>query len=235
MQSELEDLLKGLNKELVDLVNDNYTDFLSLGDRLRGGEERIEEIRVGLLGFQRDVTGVRDLIAQRSNEVKELLQVKTSIRKQIRTGRTLLEVDERLSALELRLGLASGVKVIDSTHNRDIDGEEPDLLSNGFNEWDEVWTRDEFEMIQSESSDDENEEVKGKGLPRRLAGSLSSLQIVQLLSQKCGESHPLIAAQRDRMLAIKDTLRRDLEVEIRNQSTVQGKQRLIRVRTELDD
>lgn len=236
LQSELQELLKSLNKELVDLVNDNYTDFLSLGDRLRGGEERIEEIRVGLLGFQRDVTGVRDLIAQRSDDVKELLQVKISIRQQIRTGTTLLEIDQRVTALESQLGMIPEAKTFDKPKNTngDEDFDEPDLLSNGFNDWDEVWTKDDFGGIDSDVSD-EDPDVGASGLPHRLARNVEALQIIQLLNQRCGEAHPFILAQRDRLSAIKDILRRDLEAEIRAQSTLQVKQRLIKLRTELDD
>jgi hypothetical protein len=42
-----------LNKELLDLVNSNYQDFLNLGNSLHGGEEKVEEVRIGLLGFRK--------------------------------------------------------------------------------------------------------------------------------------------------------------------------------------
>ncbi|EOD52989.1 putative conserved oligomeric golgi complex subunit 2 protein [Neofusicoccum parvum UCRNP2] len=53
-----------ISRELLDLVNANYADFLSLGQALRGGEERVEEVRVGLLGMRKAVgeyLGVRQI------------------------------------------------------------------------------------------------------------------------------------------------------------------------------
>ncbi|KAL1645780.1 hypothetical protein SLS58_003664 [Diplodia intermedia] len=44
-----------ISRELLDLVNANYADFLSLGRALRGGEDRVEEVRVGLLGLRKAV------------------------------------------------------------------------------------------------------------------------------------------------------------------------------------
>ena len=32
-------------------MNANYEDFLGLGGQLKGGEERVEEVRLGVLGF----------------------------------------------------------------------------------------------------------------------------------------------------------------------------------------
>ncbi|KAK3402592.1 hypothetical protein B0T20DRAFT_485244 [Sordaria brevicollis] len=44
-----------ISSELLELINANYTSFLSLGDELKGGEERVEDVRVGVLGFKRAV------------------------------------------------------------------------------------------------------------------------------------------------------------------------------------
>lgn len=235
LQSELQDLLKGLNKDLVDLVNDNYTDFLSLGDRLRGGEERIEEIRVGLLGFQRDVTGVRDMVSQRSNDIKELLEAKMALRREMRVGRMLLEIDERLEDLEDRTGIKS-TKVGEQTGVEEHDGDDDDLVDGGFKDWDESWTKDEDGELEVEDSDEDAEiSEKDRELPRRLRTSLEALQSVQALAKRCGETHPFLLAQRDRFAVIRDVLRKDLEAEIRNQPVLQVKQRLIKLRTELED
>ena len=73
LRSELRDLSSSLNKELLDLVNENYTDFLSLGSTLKGGEEKVEEVRVGLLGFQRDVNGIKAAVTNRKEEVRGLV------------------------------------------------------------------------------------------------------------------------------------------------------------------
>ena len=50
LRSDLRERSQGLSKELLDLVNTNYEQFLSLGSDLKGGEEKVEDVRVGLLG-----------------------------------------------------------------------------------------------------------------------------------------------------------------------------------------
>ena len=70
LRSELRSRSQQLNQQLLDLVNSNYQDFLGLGSSLKGGDEKVEEIRVGLLGFQKDVEGIRTNIEQREEDVK---------------------------------------------------------------------------------------------------------------------------------------------------------------------
>jgi len=220
-------------------VNDNYTDFLSLGDKLKGGEERIEEVRVGLLGFQRDVTGVRDLVGSRSEAVGELLERKRALRKDIRLGRGLLELDERLGDLEGRVGVTGPAVELSGEGNVEEDGEQ----LGDFKDWDESWTADDLDGLESMPSDyDDEQEEEGqtqtqqdRDISWRLRRNLEQLQIVQALSKRCGEQHPFILAQRDRLSQIKDILRRDLEGAIRAQGDVKVKQRIIRMRSGLDE
>ncbi|KAK5941163.1 hypothetical protein PMZ80_006440 [Knufia obscura] len=234
LQSELQDLLRSLNRELVDLVNDNYTEFLSLGEKLRGGEERIEEVRVGLLGFRGDVGGVRDLVSERGDEVRGLLGEKRGLRRDGAVGRGLLEVDERLEELEGRLGIAQhGVEKLSKN-----DAPEDDTQIGDFKDWDESWTADDMDELDLMPSDYEEEDEKTQqdsDIPRRLRRNLEQLQIIQVLSKRCGEQHPFILAQRDRISQIKDVLRRDLESAIRAQGDVKVKQRIIRMRSGLDE
>ncbi len=46
LRSDLRERSQALSKELLDLVNTNYEQFLSLGSDLRGGEEKVEDVRV---------------------------------------------------------------------------------------------------------------------------------------------------------------------------------------------
>lgn len=103
LRSELRTRSQELNEELLNLVNENYQDFLALGSSLHGGEEKVEEIRLGLLGFKRDVEGLRDKVEGRRKEVAELVEERKRIRSEIQIGRLLLEVDERVQELERRL------------------------------------------------------------------------------------------------------------------------------------
>ena len=250
LQSELRELLQNLHRDLLDLVNDNYTDFLSLGERLKGGEEQIEEIRVGLLGFRGDVSGVRSAVAGRAEGVRELLQEKRTLREELVVGRRLLEVEERLGGLESRLGMATGAT--GGPDARYSQADEEDEQIGDFRDWDESWLRDDtFDDLDSMPSGDEDGDgdaddgakqgdVKTqRDIPRRLARNLENLKIIQLLSGRCagddGKAHPFILAQRDRISQTKDVLRRDLEAAIRSQGDVKAKQRVIRLRGELDE
>ncbi|THV95477.1 hypothetical protein D6D25_09237, partial [Aureobasidium pullulans] len=103
LRSDLRQRSQLLSKELLDLVNANYEEFLSLGLRLKGGEEKIEEVRVGVLGFSREVGNVRDAVAEKVQEFGTLLEEKKRIRKDVMVGRRLLEIEERLEDLEARL------------------------------------------------------------------------------------------------------------------------------------
>src|SRR5436305_13905624 len=107
LRSDLRERSALLSRELLDLVNTHYQGFLSLGESLNGGEEKVEEVRVGLLGFRNDVTGVRDSLRSRRVEVQGLLKQRKDVRMQIGIGQSLLEVAERLEELEERLMVTS--------------------------------------------------------------------------------------------------------------------------------
>lgn len=236
LQTELQDLLKSLNKELVDLVNDNYTSFLSLGQKLSGGEERIEEIRVGLLGFQRDVSAIRQLVDARAKETSVLLEEKRSLRKDIQVGRALLEVDERLVELERRLNLAPRNTRYDTSDTKDDgnDGGNDDEETMGdFKDWSDDWLQNDVDPGISDEDEDAGADLPD--LPRALRKNVEQFLIVRQLSEKCGLQHPFVLAQVDRVNVIGNILRKDLEAATRAQSDVKAKQRIIRLKTKLED
>lgn len=229
LQSELQDLLKSLNKDLVDLVNDNYTSFLSLGQKLSGGEERIEQVRVGLLGFQRDITGLRDLVNSRSNEVRALLEDKRSLRNDLQLGRALLEVDERMTELEERLKLTLPNNKTPAFQLKNNEEEEADALS-GFSGWSDDWTHAEEPILGDDDDDDSTMD-----LPMSLRNSVNEFLVVQRMSRMCGPQHPFIMAQADRITVMENTLRRNMDAAIRAQNDVKAKQRIIQLKTKLED
>ncbi|PPJ50885.1 hypothetical protein CBER1_07083 [Cercospora berteroae] len=119
LRSDLRSRSQLLNKELLDLVNGNYEEFLSLGSDLKGGEEQVEGVRVGVLGFAREVEGIKKAVEERREEVKELLDEKKSIRREVVIGRLLLEVNERISELETSLGIN-----VDAEDEQDLDDDD---------------------------------------------------------------------------------------------------------------
>jgi len=117
LRSDLRSRVQDLSKELFDLVNSEYEDFLTVGSTLAGGEDRVEEVRVGVLGFRREVEGIRDKVRERANEVKELLDERKEVRSDVGLGRRLLDVDAKLTELEGRLG-------VDDAEEYDLDEQE---------------------------------------------------------------------------------------------------------------
>ncbi|KAI1469628.1 oligomeric golgi complex component, COG2-domain-containing protein [Daldinia caldariorum] len=107
LRSDLRERSAAISTELLELVNANYTSFLSLGDELKGGEEKVEDVRVALLGFRRAVEEIKGRVRERGTEVASLNRDLSGVRSEIETGRKMLELDERLSVLEGRLAVGS--------------------------------------------------------------------------------------------------------------------------------
>lgn len=125
LRTDLRQRSQLLNRELLDLVNGNYEDFIALGEDLKGGEERIEGVRVGVLGFKREIESVRTIVEERKKEVEELLDERVKIRGDIGVGRALLEVDAGLAELEESLGIGGKDEIEeDVDEDEDAEGEE---------------------------------------------------------------------------------------------------------------
>ncbi|KIL91279.1 hypothetical protein FAVG1_04893 [Fusarium avenaceum] len=107
LRSELRDRSAAISSELLELVNSNYTAFLSLGSELRGGDDKVEDVKVSLLGFRRAVEEVKTKVSERKEETNTLNGELRGVRSAIEQGRKLMELSERLAALEERLSLDS--------------------------------------------------------------------------------------------------------------------------------
>lgn len=207
LRSDLRERSQALSKELLDLVNTNYEQFLSLGSDLKGGEEKVEDVRVGLLGFKRGVEDVRGKVRERKVEVEGLLTDKKAVAKEIALGRKLLEVDSRLEELEDRLMVAS--------------------LGRSVNGGDEPWS-------DSEEEDDEDEVaegVVGGTSIRKLQTLVGDFRHVELLATSIGKDHPFIVAQDSRMQRVKNTILLDLSAALKSAASIgeSGKTRLVRI------
>ncbi|KAK5058522.1 hypothetical protein LTR84_010785 [Exophiala bonariae] len=229
LQSELRELSQTLNKELVDLVNDNYEDFLSLGGTLSGGEERIEEIRVGLLGFQRDVKSVRDRVDERREDIKGLLQQKRALRQETGVGRALLEIAERLDELEEKMGVAKHRQppaVVEALRSEDQEAGD--------------WSDDWIETTNMNSSDDEdydegdtpNDDAR---IPPKLRRHTEQFLIIKHLVGRHSPQHPFILAQDTRLRKIQELLLSDLESSVKREPNVKFKQKLLQIRAAVEE
>ena len=209
LRSDLRERSQALSKELLDLVNTNYEQFLSLGSDLKGGEEKVEDVRVGLLGFKRGVEDVRGKVRERKVEVDGLLDEKKGISREIALGRKLLEVGARLEELEDKLMVASLGRA-----------------TNGVDE--ETWS-------ESEDEEDHEEEFTSEGgvsatSTRKLQRLVADYRHVERLSASIGD-HPFIAGQESRMVRIRNTILLDLSTAFMQVASVGvgGKPRLITI------
>lgn len=241
LQNELRELSQSLSRELIDLVNDNYQDFLSLGSTLSGGDDKVEDVRVGLLGFQRDVSGVRDKIDARQKDVGQLLAEKKELRRQVAHGRTLLDIDEKLDDLEIKLGLKGDLK--SKTHATDTtEAVAAGLKENSQSQWSDDWSETHSDV----SDGDDSSETNDAGVPTRLRNLTASYRTVKALTTKIDSQpqsqhdiqsqarHPFLAAQTDRIARIKAALVRDLEAAIRLEDSTAAKQRLVALRAAVE-
>ncbi|KAI4219407.1 MAG: hypothetical protein L6R36_008345 [Xanthoria steineri] len=185
LRTDLRSRSQEISKELLDLVNENYEDFLSLGSSLRGGEEKIEEVRLGLLGFQRDVEGVKAIIDGRRKETEALINQRKEIRRQMQVGRALLDIDQRLCELEQSLMM--------TTNGSPTNNAEPD--------------------IDHEISDsgEESDEGHGAGMSiSRLARHTQQYLLAQQIMKRVGSDHPFVVRQEARMTKVRNTILLDV-------------------------
>ena len=174
------------------MVNENYQDFLSLGGCLKGGEEKVEEVRLGMLGFKRDVESLKSKVESRRGEVDGLVEERRKIRKEMQLGRSLLEVDQRLEELEDSLMVVS----IGDAANSSVE-----------------------DLSISESEEDNEAEETGNAVSiSRLHRRVQQFTYIKRLMEKIGTKHPFILKQEERVLKIRQTLLLDLSNVFKNQS-----------------
>ncbi|KAI1432254.1 COG complex component, COG2-domain-containing protein [Xylaria sp. CBS 124048] len=180
LRSDLRDRKAAIGAELLALVNANYASFLRLGVELKGGEDRVEDLRVALLGFERAVEEIRGLVRERRVQVDRLRAEMGTVRSEIETGRKILELDDRISALEGQL--AVGSMAPDSEESED---EEPG------------------------SEDDGPDGLVGSSATK-LAQLASDYMAIDELAEDIGKNEPLVRKLEERMIRCRNTLILDL-------------------------
>ncbi|KAL5338127.1 oligomeric golgi complex component, COG2-domain-containing protein [Aspergillus crustosus] len=195
LRQELRELDQSLSRELLDLVNENYQDFLSLGSALQGGEEKIEQVRVGLLAFQRDVQSIRDKVEARQKDLQQLLSEKKRLRANANIGRALLDYADRVEELERRLMIGEQLPREKSIELSDTDSD--------------------FLESEDEEESDEEERAGNNTAPlvslKRLEHHLLKYVYLTRLSAQLGDDQPFILAQQPRILKIRSALLLDLK------------------------
>lgn len=126
LRTELRERSSAISAELLELVNANYTSFLGLGDELKGGEERVEDVRVALLGFRRQVEEIQSRVRGRKEDVQRVGGELRGVRGEVETGRRMLELDERVEVLLGRLAEGKDEQLSDGDEDDDEDEEDTD-------------------------------------------------------------------------------------------------------------
>jgi conserved oligomeric Golgi complex subunit 2 len=173
-----------------------------------------------MMGFQRDVEGVRRWVEERSREVARLMEELREVRRKRNLGKGLLEVDRRMGELEERLGLKKTPTIKEDTMMPQPTGEDE------WADWDGV-----DQNFDSEDSDDETE----GGVSPRLQRRMEEYLIIRVLSSKLGIEHPFLINQRDRMIKIRASLLLDLESAMKNAQDDEARKQIMRLRISLDE
>lgn len=199
-----------LSRELLDLVNENYQDFLSLGNALQGGEEKTEEVRVGLLAFQRDVQAIREKVEGRQGEVERLLGEKKQLRKDANLGRTLLDIADRIEELEHRLMIGEGKH---GGRNFRQPSSTTALNARG-NQSFAAETDGSSDEESEESGEDEDTEGGTAVSLKRLEHHIQKYVAVTKLSERIGGDHPFLVNQQPKINRIRSAVLIDLKTAL---------------------
>ncbi|PHH70561.1 hypothetical protein CDD82_7040 [Ophiocordyceps australis] len=183
LRADLRDRSAAISAELVQLVNDNYTAFLSLGADLAGGDQRVQSVRVALLGFRRAVAQVKARVAEKRLEAQSLCSSLATVRADVEKGRTLLEINDRLEALE------------DSLR---VDGP-----SDALSDW---------SSVASDEQDDAEAAVHGllASSPAKLLHAAHQCNRICSIASTLDDSHPFVVKMQQRLTKCRTTLLLDL-------------------------
>lgn len=187
-----------LSKELLDLVNENYQDFLSLGSALRGGDEKVEQVRVGLLAFQRDSQAIRDRVELRRREVEQSLKEKRRLRQEANVGQALLDFADRVEELEQRLMIGDVPSRQQQDSSDEVDSESDESDGDG----------DESDEEPSDAAAAPSVSLK------RLERHIQKYAYLTSLAERIGQEHPFLRNQQPRMTKIRSTVLIDLKAAL---------------------
>ncbi|WVR07562.1 hypothetical protein IAU60_004604 [Kwoniella sp. DSM 27419] len=92
LRGELRGYLGELREELVQLINEDYEEFISLGTGLRGEEGRLKRLGGPIKEVRREVESVRDVLAEHQDKVQSKLDERAALREE----KALLDLLQRL-------------------------------------------------------------------------------------------------------------------------------------------
>ncbi|RDA93047.1 hypothetical protein CP533_0673 [Ophiocordyceps camponoti-saundersi (nom. inval.)] len=195
LRADLRDRSSAISAELLELVNANYTAFLSLGSELQGGDDRVEGLRVALLGFRRAVDEIKANVAWRRRETSALNAKLRRVRLSVARARAMLDLSDRLSALEERLAVTP-----------DGQGKTDESVAADAAAADEDDDADDTE----ESDADENPHGLLGSPPAKLLQSARECRRLQAVVAAFDAQHPFVSKMQRRLSRCRSTLLLDL-------------------------
>ncbi|KJR88561.1 uncharacterized protein SPSK_07671 [Sporothrix schenckii 1099-18] len=233
LRAELRERSSAISAELLELVNANYTSFLGLGDELKGGDEKVEDVRVALFGFRRSVEDVQARVRERRVAVGAACQELGQVRTAIDTGRRLLELDERVAQLEERLSIGeNGAHPTAETQNDDgLDF--ADMDDDDEEDEDEEEEEEEKEAragtgagaggvrgTENENADDEITPAFVASGPRKLGALARDLLLATRLADSLGHQLPFVKKMDERLDKCESTLILDLNAAVKEARSI---------------
>ncbi|TPX32873.1 hypothetical protein SmJEL517_g04076 [Synchytrium microbalum] len=107
LKTELNTSVKDLKHELVELINRDYADFISLSSNLTGVDAIIKDIGRPLEAMQNQVTWVRSSLQRVVDQLEAQLRTRAHIREKKAILHLLLSIHESVSKVEELLGISN--------------------------------------------------------------------------------------------------------------------------------
>lgn len=169
---------------------------------MKGGDEKVEEVRVGLLGFRKEVEGLERGVKEREEEVGRLVREREEVRRKIKVGREVVGFEGALKGLEEALV---------------IEGKEE--TGNG--------SDDDDEDDEDEDDEEEGEVVGGMSIAK-LRRHVLQYRIVREAEKRLGD-HPFVGAQAPRMIKVRSTLLLDLSTSLQQAKAAKAASRVVKI------
>lgn len=171
---------------------------------------------MGLLGFRRDVEGLKNKVQERRREVEEHLDQKIRMGKQIQLGRGLLEVEGRVRELETRL-------MVKNSDHEDADQRSRSRSEHELNAETNV-SEDDGDGSEEDDEEDEADFPLEPGVLSisQIKRHAERYMYIQKSVQRLGPQHPFLVRLQDRMIRLRQTVLLDLNNALKAAAAVQS-------------
>lgn len=170
---------------------------------------------MGLLGFRRDVEGLKNKVQERRREVEELLDEKIHVGKQIQLGRGLLDVEGRVRELETRL-------MVKTSDHEDEDQRSRPRSEHELNADPNVG-EDEGDGSEEDDEDDADFPLDpGVSSISQIKRHAERYMYIQKVVERLGHQHPFLVKLQDRIVRLRQTVLLDLNNALKAAAALQS-------------